>query len=80
MHDEAVEQELATIPDHPSLLLNLSGIRFTRSLVFYVLFCRSLFVQGLNTIARLFLLCQTVHVEEIAEFCLLSVFMYFGVT
>ena len=33
-----VEQELLTLPEHPSLLPVISGVRVTRSLVLYVCF------------------------------------------
>ena len=39
-----VEQELITLPDHPSSPPLFSGVRVNRSLVLCVLFCRSLFV------------------------------------
>jgi hypothetical protein len=39
-----VEQELFTLPGHPSSHSIFSGVRVARSLVFCVLFCRSLFV------------------------------------
>ena len=39
-----VEQELLILPDHPSSPQVFSGVRVTRSLVLYVMFCRSLFV------------------------------------
>jgi hypothetical protein len=39
-----VEQELLTLPEHLSLPLVCIGARVDRSLVFYVIFCRSLFV------------------------------------
>ena len=38
------EQELVTLPEHLSSPQVLSWIRFARSLVFCVVFCRSLFV------------------------------------
>jgi len=40
-----VEQELSTLPEHPNLPLVLIGVRVTRSLILYVLFCRSLIVS-----------------------------------
>jgi len=39
-----VEQELLTLPDHPSSSPVFNGVRVTRSLVLCVWFCRSLFV------------------------------------
>jgi hypothetical protein len=39
-----LEQELFTLPEHPSSPPVFSGIRVTRSLVLYVCFCRTLFV------------------------------------
>ena len=39
-----VAQELLTLPEHLSSPLVFSGVRVTRSLVLYVLSCRSLFV------------------------------------
>ena len=39
-----VEQELLTIPEHPSSSLISSEVRVARSLVFCVVLCRSLFV------------------------------------
>ena len=39
-----VEQELLTLPEHPSPPPNFSGVRVTQSLVFCVMFCRLLFV------------------------------------
>ena len=39
-----VEQELLTLPDHPSSHPVFNGVRVTRSLVLCVWFCRSLFV------------------------------------
>ena len=39
-----VEQELLAIPEHLSSTPVFSGIRVARSLVFYVMLCRSLFV------------------------------------
>jgi hypothetical protein len=39
-----VEQELPTLPDHPSSPPVFSRVRVARSLVFCVVFCRSLFV------------------------------------
>jgi hypothetical protein len=38
------EQELLAIPEHLSSTPIFSGIRVARSLVFYVMLCRSLFV------------------------------------
>ena len=42
-----VEQELLTLPEHMSSTPVFSGVRVTRSLVLYVMFCRSLFVHFL---------------------------------
>ena len=39
-----VEQELFTLPEHLSSPPVFSGVRVTRSIVLYVMFCRSLFV------------------------------------
>ena len=39
-----VEQELLILPEHLNSPPVISGVRVTRSLVFYVVFCRSLFV------------------------------------
>ena len=39
-----VEQELPTLPEHPSSSPVLSGIHVALSLVFFVMFCKSLFV------------------------------------
>jgi len=39
-----VEQELLTLPDHPSSSRDFSEIRVAQFLVFCVVFCRSLFV------------------------------------
>ena len=39
-----VEQELLTIPEHLRSTPVFSGIRVARSLVFCVMFCRSLFI------------------------------------
>jgi hypothetical protein len=39
-----VEHELFTLPEHLSSPPVFSGVRVTRSLVLYVMFCRSLFV------------------------------------
>jgi hypothetical protein len=39
-----VEQELLTLPEHLSSSPVFSGIHVARSLVFYVMFCKSLFV------------------------------------
>ena len=39
-----VEQELRTLSEHTSSPPLFSGVRVTRSLVFFVMFCRSLFV------------------------------------
>jgi hypothetical protein len=39
-----VEQEVRTLPDHMSSPPVFSGVCVTRSLVFWVMFCRSLFV------------------------------------
>ena len=39
-----VEQELLTLPEHPSSPPALSGVHVVQSLVFCVVFCRSLFV------------------------------------
>ena len=39
-----VERELITLPEHLSSAPVFSGVRVTRSLVLYVMFCRSLFV------------------------------------
>jgi hypothetical protein len=38
-----VEQELIILPDHPSSPLVVCGVRVVRSLVFHVVFCRSLY-------------------------------------
>ena len=38
-----VEQELFTLPEHLSSPADFSGIRYARSLVFCVMFCRQLF-------------------------------------
>jgi hypothetical protein len=40
-----LEQELLTIPSHPSSHLAFSEVHVTRSLVLCVVFCRSLFVS-----------------------------------
>ena len=45
-----VEQEIPTLPEHPSTPLVFSGVRVTRSLVLCVMFCRSLFVLFLLAI------------------------------
>ena len=39
-----MEQELPILPEHPSSSSVFSGVRVTRFLVFYMYFCRSLFV------------------------------------
>ena len=39
-----MEEELPTLPQHTSSSPDFSGVRVTRSLVFCVMFCRSLFV------------------------------------
>jgi hypothetical protein len=39
-----VDQELLTLPEHPSLPSVFIGVRVSRCLVFCVMFCRSLFV------------------------------------
>ena len=39
-----VEQELPTLPEHLSSLQVFSGVRANRSLAFFVMLCRSLFV------------------------------------
>ena len=52
-----VEQELLTLPEHLSSPLVFSRVRFTRSLVLCVVFCRSLFVLFLLVIV-LFVLLQ----------------------
>jgi hypothetical protein len=39
-----VEQEMFTLPDHPSSSPIFSGVHIARSLVLCVLFCKSLFV------------------------------------
>ena len=39
-----VKQELPTLPEHLSSPPDFSGVRVTQSFVFYVMFCRSLFV------------------------------------
>jgi len=39
-----VEQELLSFPEHMSSLTVFSGVRVARSLVFCVVFCRSLLV------------------------------------
>jgi hypothetical protein len=52
-----VEQELPTLPEHLSSPLVFSVVRFTRSLVLCVVFCRSLFVLFLLVIV-LFVLLQ----------------------
>ena len=39
-----MEQELFTLPEHPSSLPIFSGVRVTQSFVLYVMFSRSLFV------------------------------------
>jgi hypothetical protein len=41
---QRVEQEMLTLPGHMSSPPVCSGVRVTRSLVFYVVFCISLFV------------------------------------
>ena len=46
-----VEQELLILPEHLSSPPVLSGVRIARSLVFHVMFCRSLFVALLLAIA-----------------------------
>jgi len=51
-----VEQELLTLPEHLSSPLGFYGVRFTRSFVLYVTFCRSLFVLFLlATVLSVFL-------------------------
>ena len=39
-----VEQKLVTLPEHLRLPSIFSGVRVARSLIFWVMFCRSLFV------------------------------------
>jgi len=39
-----VEQELFTLPEHPSSPPVFCGVRVTQSLVYCVVFCRSFFV------------------------------------
>ena len=45
-----VEQELLSLPEHSCLPLVFSGVRVSWSLVFYEMFCRSLFVNFLLAI------------------------------
>jgi hypothetical protein len=45
-----VEQELLTLMEHMSSPLVYSGVRVARSLVFCVMFCRSLFIHFLLAI------------------------------
>ena len=49
--DRHVEQELLTLPGHPSSPLALSEVRVVGSLAFCVVLCRSLFVLFLLAIA-----------------------------
>ena len=49
-----VENELPTLPEHPSSLPAFSGVRVVRSVVFCLLFCRSLFVLFLLAIVLSF--------------------------
>ena len=56
-----VEQELLTLPEHISSPPVVGGVRVTRSLVLYVLFCRSLFVLLLLAIVLSVLLRCTVY-------------------
>ena len=50
-----VEQELLTLPEHPSSPPVFSGVHVTWSLFFFVMFCRSLFVLFLLAIVWSFL-------------------------
>ena len=49
-----VENELPTLPEHPSSLPAFSGVRVVRSVVFCLLFCRSLFFLFLLAIVLSF--------------------------
>ena len=49
-----VEQELLNLPEHPSSLPVFSGVRVARFLVFWIVFCRSLFVPFLLYCVSLF--------------------------
>jgi hypothetical protein len=63
------EQELPTLSVHPSSLLVFSGVRVARSLVFCVVFCRSLFVFFLLVIVLSVLLQITVFDYPSSSFC-----------
>jgi hypothetical protein len=54
---QVVEQGLLTFPENMSSTLVFSGIRVARSLIFYVMFCRSLFVLCLFFLWSLCCLC-----------------------
>jgi hypothetical protein len=45
-----VEQELFTVPEHLDSFLVFSGVRVVPSVVFYVMFCRSLFALFLLSV------------------------------
>ena len=64
-----VEQELHTLPAHPSSPSVFSGVRVARSVVFCVMFCRSLFVL------MFFLCCCIVSLSDYL-FGIFKLFMY----
>jgi hypothetical protein len=51
------EQELLTLPEYLSSPPVFSGVRVTRSLVFCVVFCRSLFVLSSVRVTRSLVFC-----------------------
>ena len=67
-----VEQELPTFPEHMSSYPVFSGVFVARSLVFCVLFCRSLFVPLSFFFRPLY--CLSFFISAIV----LSVLLYFG--
>jgi hypothetical protein len=71
-----VEQELLILPEHPSSPPVFSGVNVTRSFVFCVVFCNSLFVLFLSVIVLFVFLRFTVSDYPFDIFKLFSSVMY----
>jgi hypothetical protein len=66
-----VEQELFTLPEHPSPFAIYCGVCFVRSLTFCVVFCRSLFV--LSSFFHLFIVLSMLLWFEVSDYAFANV-------
>jgi hypothetical protein len=72
-----VEQELLTFPEHLCSLLIFSGVRFSvaQSLVFYVVFCRSLFICLVLFSFAIMLSVFRRFTASVYSFCIFKIFL-----